>query len=214
MIASPKVAIADYGCGNLFSIQRALQKIGSPFLITKNPEEILTADKLILPGVGSFKDSIENIRSFGLFDALIEFAKKGKPVLGICLGMQLFMDDSFEFGHHAGLGLIPGIVRKLSEFRQGESFLKVPHIGWNTIDFTDADDSSRVLLSGISGRVFMYFIHSFCVINSLEENCLATTEYGNNKFCSIIRKSNILGVQFHPEISGEIGLTFLRNFIF
>lgn len=210
-----KILIVDYQCGNLFSIQRALKEIGTSSFISSSPEEIRKADKIILPGVGAFGDGMEKLTSFGLKDALLESASCGRYILGICLGMQLLFDESFEFGHHQGLKLIPGSVTRLHEgkLKDNEEIVKVPHIGWNAVYFTHQKYSSHKLFQGLSDGTYMYFLHSFGVQTHQEAHCVAMTEYGGNKFCAITLHGNIIGVQFHPEISGLCGLQLLKNFV-
>lgn len=214
MTVHQKILIVDYQCGNLFSIQRALKEIGASSFISSSPEEIAGADKIILPGVGAFGDGMAKLASSGLKDAVLARITAGRYVLGICLGMQLLFDESFEFGHHQGLQLIPGSVIRLRQTGAGnEEAVKVPHIGWNTIRFTDEKYSKDKFFKGLSDGTYMYFLHSFGVRAGDKEHCAAMTEYGDNEFCAIALHKNIIGVQFHPEISGPCGLQLLKNFV-
>ncbi|MHC4593548.1 MAG: imidazole glycerol phosphate synthase subunit HisH [Planctomycetota bacterium] len=210
----PKIVIIDYHCGNLFSIQQALCKVGVSSLISKSPEDISKADKIILPGVGAFGDGMEKLESYDLVDAIREFALSGKPILGICLGAQLLFDESFEFGHHKGLKLIPGSVTQLQKNLPHNGSVKIPHIGWNTISFTNNAYTYRNFFRDLNNETYMYFLHSFGIKTKNLENCVAETSYGTNTFCAITQKENILGVQFHPEISGPAGLKLLDNYVF
>ena len=214
MNAKPKIVIVDYDCGNLFSIQRALQEVGVSSNISRIAQEIQEADKIILPGVGAFGDGMKSLQAHGLIDVILQCASSGKAILGICLGMQLLLKESFEFGHHPGLMLVPGKVTRLREDQPQGGSVKVPHIGWNAISFSDETYSLQGLLQGLSNGIYMYFLHSFSVTTEIAEHCVAMTEYGANRFCSIIQKKNIIGVQFHPELSGPSGLKLLQNFVF
>jgi len=205
-----RIAIVDYDCGNLFSIQRALHELGIKSFITKNADEILASDKVILPGVGAFGDGMNSLRKQGLEDAVKKFAFSGKPLLGICLGMQLLMEESSEFGQHKGLGIVPGKVVRLQEKCHNGQRIKVPHIGWNDINF----NISNPLFNGLNSGTYVYFLHSFCVSASDTDYYVAKSAYGDNEFCAVIQKERIIGMQFHPEISGPAGLRLLENFIF
>ncbi|MBI4125574.1 MAG: imidazole glycerol phosphate synthase subunit HisH [Deltaproteobacteria bacterium] len=207
----PTIVIIDYGCGNLFSIQRALTELDVPSTISRNPDEIAKADKIILPGVGAFGKGMENIRRFGLLEVLGAFVASGRPVLGICLGMQLLMRASHEFGYHEGLHWIPGQVTKLRPGQPGEETVKIPHVGWSPVNFNSNNDG---LFHRLQNGTYMYFLHSYFVTTENPMCGIATTTYGNNVFCSACCKENIVGVQFHPEISGPSGLRLLQNFVF
>jgi len=210
---SPRIVIIDYDCGNLFSLQGALSELKVPSIITRDVDEIKKADKIILPGVGAFGDGIGHIHEFGLFDVLLKAASSGKPMLGICLGMQLLMRESFEFGHHQGFGFIDGTVTRLSEQNSQGGVVKVPHIGWNAVNFPQSEETRSTYLKKIPPGTYVYFLHSFFVTPDNPKYAVGITEYGENKFCSIIQKENILGFQFHPEISGPMGLKLLENFV-
>jgi len=195
-----EVAIVDYGLGNLRSVLRGLEKAGARTVITADAATIASADGIVLPGVGAFREGMEML---GDLDETVVAGADTVPVLGICLGMQMLMEESEEHGLHAGLGLVPGRVRR---FPQTPGF-KVPHMGWNTIQV--GDDSG--LFAGLAGEHFVYFVHSFYA-EAAARYTLATTEY-SVPFASSIRNGNTYGVQFHPEKSGSVGLAILENFI-
>ena len=199
------VAIVDYGVGNLFSLVSSFAAIGEEAMATGEPEKLLAADRLILPGVGAFGDAAAALRDSGLADVVIQAAKKGTPLLGICLGMQLLFDESYEYGVHPGLGLIPGQVRAIAERIPEE--LKIPHIGWNALQFTgEACPIFRHTKEG----AYVYFVHSYAAVGC-EANTAAVTDYGAN-LTAAVWKDNVYGTQFHPEKSGRVGLDMLRAF--
>ena len=199
------IAIVDYGVGNLFSLRCSLEKIGTEVTVTGAGEVLRRADKLILPGVGAFADAAQKLRDTGLDDVIKEEAASGKPILGICLGMQLLFTRSFEFGEHEGLGLIPGDVADMTPLI-GPG-LKVPHIGWNVLD---VKKPVHPLLADVREGDCVYFVHSFCATRC-EESVIATAEYGA-PLTAAVAQGNVLGCQFHPEKSGEVGLRILRAF--
>ncbi len=205
----PRVAIVDYGLGNLFSVQRACESVGLHSAITPDKYDTLTADAVILPGVGAFGDAMQSLRELDLVSALRQVAVSGKPLVGICLGMQLLMSESFEFGRHEGLGLIPGSVVPLGEPRENGRRLKVPQVGWNRV--RPAAGWEKTLLEGVAADEFMYFVHSFIVRPADASVAVATTRYGDVEFCAALRARNIFGCQFHPERSGAQGLRMYRN---
>ena len=198
------IAIIDYGVGNLFSLRSSLGFLGAEAEVTGDPARIREAERLILPGVGAFGDAAEKLRSTGLDRVVREETKKGKLLLGICLGMQLLFDRSFEYGEHAGLGLLPGDVVPMEGKLPGD--LKIPHIGWNALHFRGESPLFREVEEGSC----VYFVHSFYVP---AENPAVTAwaEYGVNVAAAVGRK-NVLGCQFHPEKSGGVGLRILRAF--
>ena len=198
------VAIVDYGVGNLFSLKSSLAAIGAEAVVTGDADVLCAADKIILPGVGAFGDAAAKLRESGLDKVVIAEAKKGKPLLGICLGMQLLFDKSFEYGEHKGLGLISGEIRPIRDVIGAD--LKVPHIGWNALKFTRENELFRYLKDGDS----VYFVHSFYGANC-EESVIATAEYGADLTAAVANK-NVYGCQFHPEKSGNVGLNILRAF--
>ena len=215
-MSSASVVVLDYGLGNLFSVAGALQKIGAKRVeITSDKESVQKADLLILPGVGAFGDGMDNLQKLDLVSAINDFATSGRPVLGVCLGMQLLMSESEEFGHHTGLNLVPGKVRRLRP--QGNGRFKVPQIGWNSLRPPDGAHNGSpwgdTVLRGLNQSSFMYFLHSYVVEPSDEAVCLAITDYGAYSFCSVLKTANVTGVQFHPERSGEEGLSIYRSFM-
>ena len=211
---APRVAIVDYGTGNLFNVRRACQHVGLPAELTADPEAILTADAIILPGVGAMPHAMRALRESGLADALREAVARGTPFLGVCLGMQLLMGHGSEFEEHQGLGLIPGsVVRFPVRNASGES-LKVPHIGWDAVRRNAAVDGpwEETPLEGLGDGVFMYFVHSYVVVPDDPSVIIATTDYSGVEFCSALRHENVVGCQFHPERSGRDGLALYARF--
>ena len=197
------IAIINYGLGNLHSVQKAVAYVGGEAIVSDNSEVILTADKVILPGVGSFADGMKGLNTRGLVKIIWEMADLGKPLLGICLGMQLLFDASEEKGDHKGLGLIKG---KVVIFQQPD--IKVPQIGWNQLEIIK--DSK--LMKGINKNDYVYFNHGYYCIPEDSADVLSMTDYGVH-FASSVEQSNIYGVQFHPEKSQKIGLLILKNFV-
>ena len=195
------IAVIDYGVGNLFSLSHSLSEIGADCIITSDVNEIKNCDKLILPGVGAFGDAREKLKVTSLDKIIKEECAKGKPLLGICLGMQLLFDKSYEYGEHEGLGLIKGEVLPLKDYIKD---LKIPHMGWNSL--TVKDDNP--ILNGLNGS-YVYFVHSFFA--KCEEGLSATASYGIEVTASV-RKGNVFGTQFHPEKSGKNGLKILDLF--
>ena len=198
------IAIIDYGVGNLFSLCSSLKKIGAEAVVTSDVEEIKKADKLILPGVGAFADAADKLRSSGLDEVIKEQVAEGKELMGICLGMQMLFEKSYEFGEHEGLGLLKGSVVPMEGTIPAE--LKIPHIGWNALHFC----KESKLLRYIKNDDCVYFVHSFYAVDC-DESVIATTEYGK-ELTAAVQKGNIMGCQFHPEKSGEVGLNILRAF--
>ena len=199
------IAIIDYGVGNLFSLKSSFNAIGADVIVTDNEEKIRSADKIILPGVGAFSDAIAKLRATGLDKVLIDEADKGKPVMGICLGMQMLFEKSFEYGEYDGLGLLKGNVVGMQGVLPEE--LKIPHIGWNALHFRQADCP---LFKYIKKDDCVYFVHSYFA-EDCDESVAATTEYGKELTAAVAYK-NIYGCQFHPEKSGDVGLNILRAF--
>ena len=198
------VAIVDYGVGNLFSLECSLNAIGAEVTVTADPEVLRSADQVLLPGVGAFGDAAEKLRATGLDRVLKELAAAGKPLLGICLGMQLLFEKGYEYGEHEGLGLIPGKVVPMEGVIPGE--LKIPHIGWNALKFKQ----SSPLFSDIQDGDCVYFVHSFYAADC-DEAVIATAEYGAELTAAVASK-NVFGCQFHPEKSGSVGLAILKAF--
>ena len=198
------VAIIDYGVGNLFSLVSSFKAIGVDAVATSDKKVIESAQRLVLPGVGAFEDASNKLFSSGLAQLVVQQAKSGKPLLGICLGMQLLFEKSFEYGEHKGLGLIKGQIRPISEVIPSD--LKIPHIGWNSLKFTKDNQLFKYLKDGD----FVYFVHSYYGAYC-DDSVIATAEYGAN-LTAAIAKDNVYGCQFHPEKSGEIGLKILKAF--
>ncbi len=199
------IAIIDYGVGNLFSLVSSFACIGADAKLTSDVEEIKRADRIILPGVGAFEDAAKKLADSGLDKVVIEEAKGGKPLLGICLGMQMLFERSFEYGEHKGLGLIKGSVKPMKDILPSE--LKIPQIGWNALKFKGERSE---LFKYIKEGDFVYFVHSYYGADC-EESLIATTEYGA-EITAAVASGNVYGTQFHPEKSGEVGLSILRAF--
>jgi glutamine amidotransferase len=199
------VAIVDYGVGNLFSLQSSFAAIGADVTVTADPEVLKAADRIILPGVGAFEDAAEKLRSSGLDAVLKELAAAGKPLMGICLGMQLLFENSYEYGCHKGLGLLKGSVRPIRDVIPAD--YKIPHIGWNGLIFK----KDSPLFSYIQEGDCVYFVHSFYA-TGCEESVIATAEYGA-ELTAAVACGNVMGCQFHPEKSGTVGLNILKAFV-
>lgn len=198
------IAIADYGVGNLFSLKSSFAAIGAKATVTSDRAEIEKADRIILPGVGAFGDASKKLYESGLGDVLINEAQKGKPIMGICLGMQLLFDKSYEYGEYKGLGLIHGNIKPISDVIPNN--LKIPHIGWNELSFKKESPINKYINDGD----FVYFVHSFYAADC-DEYIVATAEYGV-PLTATVQNKNVFGCQFHPEKSGETGLKILRAF--
>ena len=198
------IAIIDYGVGNLFSLSHSVTAVGGEAVVTGDAKTILRADHVLLPGVGAFGDAAAKLRQTGLDAVVKAAAARGTPVMGICLGMQLLLDKSYEFGEHAGLGLIPGEVRPIAEVIPAD--LKIPHIGWNALDIARPHPIFRQIRAGDC----VYFVHSYYGANCAAHT-LATTEYGA-PLTAAVGRGNVCGCQFHPEKSGDVGLKILRAF--
>ena len=199
------IAIIDYGVGNLFSLTCSLKKIGAECAVTSDKSALRSASGLILPGVGAFGDAAEKLEESGLDKAIKELVYQGKPLLGICLGMQLLFEKSFEYGEHVGLGLIRGEVKPLDMYVSG---LKIPHMGWNSLDIKNADCP---LFKYVSNGDYMYFVHSYCGVCNDKMQLAATASYGI-EVTAAVADGNVFGTQFHPEKSGDAGLNILRAF--
>ena len=204
------IAIIDYGVGNLFSLSSSLQSIGAEAVVTPDPDTIRRADRIILPGVGAFADAAAKLRATGLDQVLLEEAARGKPVMGICLGMQMLFEESHEYGIHKGLGLIPGRVIPMAGYIPAG--LKVPHIGWNPLLIKG---DKHPLLRYVEEGDCVYFVHSYFATDCTTEDgtsaVIATAEYGR-ELTAAVAKGNVMGCQFHPEKSGKVGLSILKAF--
>jgi len=208
------IHIIDYGMGNLRSVQKAFERVGAQAIVSGDPTDIECAEALVLPGVGAFGDAMRNLRAMGLIAPLLSAIERGKPTLGICLGMQLLFEESEEMGNYEGLGILPGRVRFFPFANSPAdssgtrlSSLKVPHMGWNQIHIRRA----HPLLEGIADGSFAYFVHSYYVEPADPSLTLAETDYGVD-FASVVGRDNLLGIQFHPEKSQRVGLQILANF--
>jgi glutamine amidotransferase len=199
-----KIVIIDYGMGNLRNVQKGFERIGFEARLTRSKREINHASAIVLPGVGAFKDCMQNLKKFGLIEPLLQSIEKGKPYLGICLGLQILFSESEEFGSQKGLDLIRGKVMK---FRPGPDH-KVPHMGWNTVEIV----KDAPILRGVESGDFFYFVHSYYVVPKEKERISTLTTYGR-PFVSSIWKENLFATQFHPEKSQEKGLRILENFV-
>ena len=199
------IAIVDYGVGNLFSLESSFNAIGQDVKVTSDPRDLREADRIVLPGVGAFEDAAKKLKSSGLAEPLLEEIGTGKPLLGICLGMQLLFTKSYEFGEHEGLNLIPGSVRYIGEVIPAG--LKIPQIGWNSLQLgTRSEEAGIIQREG----EYVYFVHSYAAFCD-ERYITATTNYGAD-LTAAVQNKNIYGVQFHPEKSGNVGLNILREF--
>lgn len=198
------IAIVDYGVGNLFSLHSSFKKVGADAVVTSDKKVIESAEKLLLPGVGAFEDAAKKLRATGLDEVIRAEVQKGKYLMGICLGMQMLFEKSYEYGEHEGLGLLKGNVVPMKGVI-GEA-LKIPHIGWNELHFT----KPHPLFQYCKEKDFVYFVHSYFATDC-QDSVIATTEYGK-ELTAAVGKDNVLGCQFHPEKSGEVGLNILRAF--
>ena len=197
------ITIIDYDAGNLKSVEKALAYLNQDVIVSRNPEEILNADKVILPGVGSFGDAMNNLHKFGLVDTIKKAAESGKPFLGICLGLQLLFDSSEETPGVEGLSVLPGKILKIP----AKDGIKIPHMGWNSLDI----NPSSKLFKGIPDKSYVYFVHSY-YLEAEDENIVAATPDYSAHIHAAVEKGNIFACQFHPEKSSDIGLKILENF--
>ena len=202
------IAVIDYGVGNLFSLLSSLNCVGLDTKLTNNIEEIKNSKGIILPGVGAFRDAIGNLEKYGLKDILIDEAKNGKPFLGICLGMQMLFEKSYEYGEYEGLGLINGTVEEIKKYIPENSDLKIPHMGWNSLILNDSFKDDKIL-KDVDGNEYVYYVHSYFAKTDTK-NIVTYSEYGT-KIPGIVKNENVYGMQFHPEKSGDTGLKLLKN---
>lgn len=203
------ITIIDYEMGNLRSVAKAFENLGFAARVSSDPADLLNTDKIVLPGVGAFRDCIQNLQDGGFVEPLLAHVAAGKPLLGICVGMQMLFDESEEFGRHRGLGLIPGrVVRFPSDMQEAGERLKVPHMGWNSIRI----ERPAPIFRDIAADSYVYFVHSYyCTAENLE-HVAASCRYGDVTFCAALWRENLMATQFHPEKSQSIGLNILRNF--
>jgi glutamine amidotransferase len=214
-MTSPRanVAIVDYGLGNLYSVGRACERVDLEVRITSDVGELTAADAIILPGVGAFGDAMQNLHKLDLVGPLRELSLTGKPFFGICLGLQLLMTESEEFGTHEGLGIIPGRVVHLGAPQGSRGTLKVPHVGWNRVEApgNDATRWEQSPLHDTQPGTFFYFVHSYCVEPDDQTVVLSETTYGDRRFCSAVQKDNVIAFQYHPERSATDGNRVYNN---
>jgi imidazole glycerol-phosphate synthase subunit HisH len=206
------VTVIDYGMGNLHSVCHAFEHIGCEVLLTASPQDVARAERLVLPGVGAFKDGMAELDKRGLVGAIRDYAASGRPVLGICLGMQMLLESSDEFGDHEGLGLINGVVRVVPKTGANDVTHKIPHIGWNRL-LPCSGAWDRTILNGIAQGTEVYFVHSYTAHPADEALRLADADYDGCRISAAVRKDRVYGCQFHPEKSGPAGLQMLRNFV-
>lgn len=209
----PRISIIDYGLCNLYNVTNAFEYVGGDTEIIDSSKQVKDADYLILPGVGAFKDGMKGLENRNLINSIKEHVSKKKPFLGICLGMQMMLDVSFEFGEISGLGIIPGQVKKLPNKGSDNRAHKIPHIGWNNLEILNKEIQNKTILKTQDSFSSMYFIHSFSALCNNKKNLLAETNYNGISIASVIFDENSYGCQFHPEKSGEAGLKILKEFI-
>ena len=202
------IAVIDYGVGNLFSLLSSLNYVGLNTKLTNDIEEIKNANGIILPGVGAFRDAIGNLEKYGLKETLINEAKNGKPFLGICLGMQMLFEKSYEYGEYEGLGLINGTVEEIKKYIPENSDLKIPHMGWNSLIINERFKDDKIL-KDVDNNEYVYYVHSYFAKTDMK-NIVTYSEYGT-KIPGIVKNENVYGMQFHPEKSGDTGLKLLKN---
>ena len=202
------IAVIDYGVGNLFSLLSSLNYVGLHTKLTNDIEEIKNANGIILPGVGAFRDAIGNLEKYGLKETLINEAKNGKPFLGICLGMQMLFEKSYEYGEYEGLGLINGTVEEIKKYILENSDLKIPHMGWNSLIINERFKNDKIL-KDVDNNEYVYYVHSYFAKTDMK-NIVTYSEYGT-KIPGIVKNENVYGMQFHPEKSGDTGLKLLKN---
>jgi glutamine amidotransferase len=209
----PRVLVVDYGVGNLLSVCRAFEACGAAVELTGTPGRLAAAERLVVPGVGAFGDCMHELERRALVDPILDFIGSGRPLLGICVGMQMFMDIGEEFGEHQGLGLIRGRVRAIAPTAADGRRHKIPHIGWNALAKPEGMDWSGTILDGIEPGSTCYFVHSFTAEPEDDRYRLADSDYNGRRISAALRVGNVYGTQFHPEKSGERGLRMLRNFL-
>lgn len=213
-MSAPEVVVIDYGLGNLLSVQRGLEHCGATVVVTADPQQILAAGRVVLPGVGAFGNAMQALEQLGLVATIQELASRETPLLGICLGMQLLLEQSDEFGVTAGLGLIPGRVVPVPSHTASGEVQKVPHIGWSALHPPENSQGwGATLLQDIRAGEATYFVHSFMAAPTDPDHRIAECSYGGQLIAAAIGRNQITGCQFHPEKSGEVGLKILRRFV-
>jgi glutamine amidotransferase len=211
-MSAREVTVVDYGLGNLMSVSQALTKVGARPLVTGDPERVLSSDRIVLPGVGAFGVAMGHLRELGLDEAVKSAASKGVPVLGICLGMQLLLDYSLEFGRSEGIGLIPGKVLQVVDGGAGDETVRATHIGWRELQHSECGQGHKFFNRAQEDDAF-YFVHSYSAHSTDSRHTLATVNYGGHDVTAVVVAENVAGVQFHPEKSGPAGLRILENFL-
>jgi glutamine amidotransferase len=212
-MSNAEITVVDYGMGNLLSVQRGFEYCGAKVTLTCDPEKILSSKRVVLPGVGAFADAMQALKDLGLVETIHQLALRKTPLLGICLGMQLLLEESEEFGLTAGLGLIPGRVIAVPDSTISGEKQKIPHIGWSALEMSDGvNDWTKTLLEANRPGEAVYFVHSFMANPTDPADRIADTLYGGHKVSAVISREKITGCQFHPEKSGEVGLAILRRF--
>jgi imidazole glycerol-phosphate synthase subunit HisH len=211
-MGNPKVVIIDYGVGNLLSVQRAVEECGAEAITSSEPDVIVQADRVILPGVGAFANGMQALVSRGLVEVIKAIAEDSIPLLGICLGMQLLLDESEEHGVTKGLGIIPGRVVPVPAFGIDGTSVKIPHIGWNSLVASENATWNGTIVQNSTPGDAVYFVHSFMSVPEDPAMRIADCLYGGNRIPAVIGKDNVVGCQFHPEKSGETGIRILENF--
>jgi len=209
MTTKPSVTVVDYGRGNLLSVARAFERVGAEVTVTDDAEAIAAAVRLVIPGVGAFADAMGELSRRNLIDPLKAYAETGRPMLGVCVGMQILFDSGEEFGEFAGLGLMPGRVTPIAG--RSSMRLKIPHIGWNRL--LPANEWDHTILAGLGDDPYCYFVHSFAAVPESDDVLLSQMAYGDLCLTAAVRRENIWGCQFHPEKSGETGLKIISNFL-
>ncbi|TXC65469.1 imidazole glycerol phosphate synthase subunit HisH [Piscinibacter aquaticus] len=209
------VTIVDYGMCNLLNVARAFEHCGAQVTVTEDPKALTRAERLVVPGVGAFRDSMREVVGRGFADAIREYASTSRPMFGICVGMQMLFEASEEFGEHAGLGILPGRVRAVPSRRTDGVAQRVPHIGWNhLVEPEGGRDWHGTLLDPFAGsQPAVYFVHSFAAVPTLASDRLADCLYGGHRICAAVQRDNLMASQFHPERSGETGLAIVRRFL-
>lgn len=213
LVRTHKIVIVDYNLGNLFSVANMCDHLGFDAKISSNKNEILDSDFLILPGVGAFGDAMATLKSLDLIEPIRDFVNSGKPIMGVCLGMQLLFTESEEFGNNKGLGIVNGVVKRFPAYTKNGERVKIPQIEWNSIHVRDNSQFQNSPLKDCSENDFMYFVHSYYVVPEDESVVLTTTDYGGVSYCSSILSKNVFACQFHPEKSAHNGISIYSNFL-
>lgn len=208
-----KVCVIDYGLGNLLSVKRGFEYCGAEVVVTSDPEQVVAAGRVVLPGVGAFKNAMKSLHNLGLVEAIHELVNQNTPLLGICLGMQLLFDESEEFGITDGLGLVSGRVVPIPPRTLDGQMQKIPNVGWRALQHGESNSWANTILNDVRLEEEVYFVHSFMVRPTNPESQLAYSIYGGHLISAVIKKNGIMGCQFHPEKSGKVGLRILKKFL-